>query len=312
MYRSPHSDADHDEVGRKLGHDLFSFGYKVAQVDWHAAVREGHAQAKARGIVQARPDRYERKWLQLRLNAFGRGRAVDPQVTPVLLRDIDVAECPVLRIALTHGELKGSDWSVDRLNNDGAYAPQNLAVLSTRANLAKGSRTYEEVHALAQRSHATGGLTAMEWMRMASIMLGPCFAPRPRLAPIIPLAAPVPKLTARLATQQIQYACTINATRPAGKNQVIKRLLPACRDELSRQRMARFVETLHAALKGLAYPWDAWLAPQVMPAFLGWHATMGVQEWATAGALAMQLAGARPLSATRLHLWKLGNRGYSV
>lgn len=312
VHRSLPPDADHDEVGRQLGYDLFRFGYQVAQADWRAAVREGHAQARARGIAQVRTDRHERKWLQLRASALNRGRVVDPQVTPALLRDIDVAECPVLRIPLTHGELKDSDWSVDRLNNDGAYAPHNLAVISTRANLAKGRRSYEDVYALALHDNTNDGLTALEWMRMASIMLGPCFAPHPRLAPIIPLVAPIPKLTARLATQQIQYACTTNAARPAGKNQVIKRLLPACRDGASRQRMARFVEALHAALKEPAYPWDAWLAPQVMPAFLGWHATMGVQEWAAAGGLAMQLAGARPISATRLHLWKLGNRGYSI
>ena len=78
------------------------------------------------------------------------------------------------RIELTHGARRGSDWSVDRLNNDGAYAPNNLAVMSTLANQAKGSRCFEHVYALSQRGQPTDGPAPVEWLRLAALTLGPC------------------------------------------------------------------------------------------------------------------------------------------
>lgn len=104
-------------------------------------------------------------------------------VKPDLPRQIDVTHCPVLRVRLTHGTLQESDWSVDRLYNDGAYAASNLAVMSVRANRAKGTLSFDEVHARAKQGRDGGGLSCLEWQGMASLMLGPaspCASMRPR------------------------------------------------------------------------------------------------------------------------------------
>lgn len=127
--------------------------------------------------------------------------------------------------------------------------------------------------------------------------------------PVIRLDAPIPPFTVRLATQQIQYACTVNAGRTSGKNLVINQLPPACREEGQRWRMLRYIELLHERITGLMYPWDSWLAPQVMQAFLAWHTAMHRHDWARAGGLSMPLASGRAVAATRLHLWRRGNRG---
>ena len=57
------------------------------------------------------------------------------------LHRIDVPVCPVSLVTLTHGERADTDWSIDRLNNNGAYAIGNLAVMSRGANTAKGARS---------------------------------------------------------------------------------------------------------------------------------------------------------------------------
>ncbi|MEJ7688833.1 MAG: hypothetical protein WKG52_18680, partial [Variovorax sp.] len=155
------------EAGRRLGYDLYVYRSRREIDRLPASVREGFDHAAARGPAREAPDRFTRKWLQLRTQAVVRGRSFDEQVTPLLLQKLDVAQCPVTRVALTHGELKDSDWSVDRLNNDGGYAPNNLAVMSTRANKAKGRRSFEEVQHLACLDAPSEGLQPIEWLRMA-------------------------------------------------------------------------------------------------------------------------------------------------
>lgn len=112
-------------------------------------------------------------------------------MTPQLVHAIDVAECPATRITPTHGRLADTDWSFDRLNNEAGYAANNLAVMSTRANMAKGRRTFDEVLQQARAETPTDGLQLVEWMQLASLMLGPCCATEPAKAPLLPHIAPM-------------------------------------------------------------------------------------------------------------------------
>lgn len=166
---------DRVEAGRALGHDLRRW-IGIARSHWPPPLREGFDAARAAGVAPKSADRYVRKWLQLRESAWRRERVMADDVTPDLLRQIDVLRCPITRVLLTHGELGGSDWSIDRINNDGAYAANNLAVLSVRVNRIKGARSFEDVF-VHTRSDAGGeGLSRAEWQRLAAVMLGPCFA----------------------------------------------------------------------------------------------------------------------------------------
>ncbi len=167
------------EAGRRLGHDLYRLTRIALQADWPLAVREGF-EAAGPGTRPHRDDRFARKWLQLRLGALARGRSVAPDVTVDLLRRLDVSHCPVTREPLTHATRKGSDASVDRLNNDGAYAASNLGVLCARVNRAKGTRSFEEVWALSRLAEPTSGLAPIEWLRLAVLMLGPAPTRRSR------------------------------------------------------------------------------------------------------------------------------------
>ena len=297
------------EIGRRIGYDLFRARRLADEARLPPAIGEGIADARSRGIAQVSCDRFAGKCLQLRLNAYRRGRVVDERVTPGFLREIDVATCPVTRETLTHRAMLGTDWSVDRLNNDGAYAPSNLAVMSTVANRAKGSRGFDEVHALACGDRPVDGLTPGQWMRLAALMLGPCFAEDSHRAPVIPLVAPIPARTVRPAVQLVQYAFTCFAASPGDRNRLVRRFRPVSRSAAPTFRLERFADALHVALRHTTPCWDAWLVPGVMDAFVAWRTALDARGWMLAGEIARDLAGGHRVERD-LRAWHLDTRGY--
>ena len=144
-----------------------------------------------------RHDRFIRKWLLLRLNAWKRDRIVDPDITPLFLKEIDNEYCPITREPLTYGTQEETDWSVDRLNNDGGYSRFNLVVMSVRANRAKGNLCTTGVQrfvteALQAESGTVEGLHWQHWLRMLVVMNYVRMRPDPQSledALVLPMAA---------------------------------------------------------------------------------------------------------------------------
>ena len=147
-----------------------------------SALQKGFDAGRASfGTRTLAPTQHTRKWLQLRLNAWRRGRIFEGlQVTPNYLSQIDAAHCPITREALTHATCTTSDASIDRVRNDAGYAAGNLVVMSTRANAAKGDADFDAALARMRFAEAaTGGtpsplaaaepatLTAAQWARIA-------------------------------------------------------------------------------------------------------------------------------------------------
>lgn len=119
--------------------------------------------------------RFILKWLHLRLNAHKRGRFFGPLLTWEYIKQIDTVHCPITRLAFTYGEGLETDWTVDRINNDGAYAVGNIVGVSRAVNRAKGEMNYMECflasNKAAQRSCGTyHGLTENQWLRLAGFM----------------------------------------------------------------------------------------------------------------------------------------------
>lgn len=158
---------------RALGEDIASYGLALPE-EADPALVEGYRAGRAKHGRYRRADRFVRKWIQLRRQALERGRGVSDDVTVDFLRRIDVPVCPVSLVTLTHGEELDTDWSIDRLNNNGAYAVGNLAVMSRGANSAKGARSLNEVWELSQGDSVVEGLTPREWARLLATMYGPC------------------------------------------------------------------------------------------------------------------------------------------
>jgi hypothetical protein len=166
----------HARIGFELGWDYAHYRlappapYAQSPSSLHDGLLAGRA---AFGLRTLQPTRHVRKWLQLRLHAWLRGRSVElVQVTPNYLAQIDAGHCPVTRVPLSAATLESTDASVDRVRNDAGYAAGNLAVMSTKANHAKAHHGFRDALRFVQRIEAESlpgldGLTAAQWARVA-------------------------------------------------------------------------------------------------------------------------------------------------
>lgn len=166
------------------------------------------------GVRTLRASSHVRKWLQLRLNAWLRGKAFEPvQVTPHFLQRIDVARCPITGLALTHGTGTDTDASVDRVNNLAGYAAGNLAVMSVRANRAKSDCDWRDAAMFVRQIEAGGleridGLDARAWARLAALMSYCTPLDHADAARLPMLVMPPPRLRILNPVQAVQAALT--------------------------------------------------------------------------------------------------------
>ena len=284
-----------DKIGFDCGWDHAEYGVVIPNHLMVGTLADGyHFGLEKRG--RSRPkeaDRYVRKWLQLRRNAWRRERIFDDAVTPEYIRRIDVPYCPITRERLTYSTGEGSDWSVDRLVNDGGYARGNLVVMSTRANKAKDSLTTKQIVDRATKydedqkafflsSEPLEGMTAEETMRLYTLTMIPhagdiMLASRVFVPPTVPagqvyifqcyltvlaLLGTI-KTDVKKALQRIDH-------RPGGLQRVIRKITDAGRGRLREKALAE------AGRQGSGIPltFDAlvWTAEDV------WSAQTGVYD----------------------------------
>ena len=164
--------------------------------------------------------RMVRKWLQLRLHAWLRGRSVElMQVTPRYLAQIEVSHCPVTRVALSNSTLQDSDASVDRLRNDAGYAAGNLAMMSTRANQAKGALGFEAAMRTVRQIEDRpvldiAGLGASAWKRVAILCSFVEALPHADACALPMLVLPPKRVHLLNPVQALQAALSLQLMRP--------------------------------------------------------------------------------------------------
>jgi hypothetical protein len=210
------------DTGFELGWDYAHYGTVPPADHLHPAspVRQGWEAGRAGfGRRTLHPNRFTRKWLQLRLNAWRRGRVFDcEQVNPAFLRQIDVAVCPVTRELLTHGTGELSDASVDRVFNDAAYAAGNLAVMSTRANHAKSGYGADDAMAFVRQIERgqlgqIDGLSAEHWARVAVLASFATPMPHASAASLPLLVLPPNRLRVLNPVQSLQVMLSLQFNR---------------------------------------------------------------------------------------------------
>jgi len=166
----------HEQVGFELGWDYahYRVGLPAPYANEASPLRDGLRAGEATfGLRTLAANRHVRKWLQLRLHAWLRGRSVElVQVTPNYLQQIDASHCPITRIPLSSATLAATDGSIDRVRNDGGYAAGNLALMSTKANHAKGAKDFRGALRCVQQIESEqlpgiDGLTVSQWARVA-------------------------------------------------------------------------------------------------------------------------------------------------
>lgn len=199
--------------------------------------------------LQATP--YVRKWLQLRLNAWLRGRAFDATaVTPAFLHRIDVAHCPITREPLTHASGSLSDASVDRVCNAAGYAAGNLAVMSTRANHAKSAYGWDDAMGFVRQIEAgrlgqIDGLGAEQWARLAVLMSYTTPLAHAQAATLPLLVLPPPRLRLLNPVQALQAMLTLQFARD-GYTRRIAALVALLPEAEARHELRSFMHTLLA------------------------------------------------------------------
>jgi hypothetical protein len=246
------------ELYRALGDDLAGYGLHVP-ADAPDSLLEGYRAGAARHARPRAADGFVRKCLQLRYQALARRRAVSHDVTVEFIRFLDVSVCPVTLLTLTHGELTPTDWSIDRLNNNGAYTTTNLAVISTHANRSKGAKGFAEVRRLSEAASPAEGLTPQEWTRMAATMFGPCYFEDRGIAYYMRQVAPLPEPAIRVPWQVFQDYLVRAAL---GLSQICVERFPTVLAKLpnnqSRGMAKRLIQLIQAQAGALSSPFDVW------------------------------------------------------
>ena len=323
----------HEHVGFELGWDYAH--YRVSPPAPYAQepspLRNGLLAGQAAfGQRTLAATRHVRKWLQLRLHAWLRGRSVElVQVTPNYLQQIDVSHCPITRAALSSATLEATDASVDRVRNDAGYAAGNLAVMSTKANHAKAAHGFRDALRFVQQVEAEqlpglGGLTAEQWARTAVLCSFVEPLPFEEACALPLLVLPPNRLRLFNPVQALQAFVSQQLLRPGWSRRIsgFEDLLPGkpLKRDFKSFFMALLPRVIEAGLSGggLQARWaveDAWRSALVQ------------QRWAR---FALQLstaqceallarAAARKLSSTVLmplsnagatEGWQLATRGY--
>lgn len=300
-----------EELGFDLGWDYARFG-KQPHPECHipSVLRGFRAGRHHFGVPQHRTDRFISKWLQVRLGALKRQRRVSEDVTPSYLRAIDVTVCPVTLATLTHSTLSDTDWSVDRINNDGAYAVGNLMVISARANAAKGRKSFTEVAELSRGDpvDVSDGLTRLEWRRLACLMHGSDPA---ALRDVVcgPLLTRLP-FGCRAPLYFLFQQMLTDYVRPAAhRNGLVKVLarFPVRLDQLHKLQLA--LERLAMLQRTSAYPFDALADAKVQTWIAAWYRTAVAINLDGLTRIAAGY-GARECSQSLPADWAIGSHGY--
>lgn len=301
------------EIGRELGWDLARYGWSHRE-DANADVIEGHKAGMAHFIRPQRvPDRYERKWLQLRQNALRRSRVVQSEITPAFIKLIDHPTCPVTLVTMTHGLMLDTDWSVDRVNNDGAYADGNLVVISTIANKAKANRSFEEVRRIATESddkEIVDGLTMPQWARLASIMVGACASESDAIAMNFPLLTRIPQGSVAPAFQVLQSLLYRVTHKASIRSEFVNRFNRLQPDKNKRLMLQVAADRLSLLVKTVGYPFDASSDSSFIALLARWHLAVPAVKYDNYIRMLTRIDRGEELGSEMVKKWALATNGY--
>lgn len=179
-----HQQREVSRLAYELGWDMAHYGVRCHD-RWpgiYDMVVQGWSDGTQHFGTRTRPhDAFIKKWLKLRGSALSRGKICHESVTATHLKYIAPRFCPIVRTLLCYDgtpldKETQSDriWSVDRLNNDGAYIAGNIVVMSEAANKAKDSFGFEELQVMQNylrdlQVQAEGGLNRIEWARLTAL-----------------------------------------------------------------------------------------------------------------------------------------------
>ena len=158
-----------DVIAFELGYDIARYGQALPCENVQPLV-EGYKAGKLKYKHSFQPpNRYVKKWIQLRKSALKRHIYFDTdQVDSDYIEYISVSRCPISNIVMTRGLTTDTDLSIDRLCNEYGYVPGNIIAMSVRVNAAKADLTISEISKIADRKESLAGLTPGQWRLIAN------------------------------------------------------------------------------------------------------------------------------------------------
>lgn len=178
---TPHAAAEHSfDSAWQLGWDHARHGLTppLERLCINPRLQQGFRAARAqvgRRTVPAGPDVLA--WLALRLQALAGGIAYETvTLTPRHLARLSVSHCPVTRERLGHVAHEPAQAVITRLRLDAGYAAGHLAMMSRRAEAARGRLDLAALRDRARRGLAQphgaaslDGLSGTQWARLATL-----------------------------------------------------------------------------------------------------------------------------------------------
>ncbi len=323
----------HEHVGFELGWDYAH--YRVTPPAPYAQERSplGNGLLAGQAAFGQRTlgaTRHVRKWLQLRLHAWLRGRSVElVQVTPNYLQQIEVSHCPITRQALSTATLEATDASIDRVRNDAGYAAGNLAMMSTKANHSKAAHGFRDALRFVQQIEGEKvpgmrGLTAEQWARTAVLCSFVEALPHDEACSLPLLVLPPNRLRLFNPAQALQAFLSQQLLKPGWSARVsrFEDLLPGkpLKRDFKSFFMALLPRVIEAGLSGEGRQarWaveDAWRSPLVQQRWLRFASQLTAPQCesllARAAARKLTTAVLVPHSeAGATDGWNLATRGY--
>lgn len=156
----------------EIGFDHFRFSLPLEidrfQDKHRQEIRNGFEAARLQKVSLKKPDIYEKKLLAIRDRALVKGLEVSITIVDLRKKLIQSGgKCPITDRQFTFAENKANDWSVDRVDNNRGYCPDNIVIISCLANQAKSDLDLAGIIKHALGKSADDSLTPREWFRMA-------------------------------------------------------------------------------------------------------------------------------------------------
>jgi hypothetical protein len=217
----------------------------------------------------------------------------------------------VTLVELTHGTGEDTDWSVDRVNNDGAYADGNLIVMSARANKAKGNKSFLEVSTLVADGMSLPGLSNIETVRLRCLMEGPCGIEDEWERRNV-LWTRICRGSTRTNFHNLQHILLMATTVDSASRNVVFGTLVGVAHPDSRQStnlLQVAFEKLKIRVKTAQYPYDALGDENLQTILKRWVETIPTSRKALFDAELESRTGARLISNETVRSWSLDTKG---
>ncbi len=158
----------------ELGFDKYRFFLPMELVRFPYEAREsitnGYRAAEMQQVSRRKPTIYDKKLMTVKDRGLVKGLIVS-----ITAKDLENEllkshyNCPVTQERFTFSDGLLSDWSIDRIDNNRGYEPDNIVVVSVKVNQAKSNLNLDEMVEVCFKTYPNyRDLEEIEWFRMVS------------------------------------------------------------------------------------------------------------------------------------------------